>query len=533
MTFPLPYIEYCALPRYAQIGYKIADFFRKVFKGLVGFFVGIWFGLVKIIKGIGQVFKKMYQSFRYGDWATKLSFLFIGTSNIKRGQIVKGILMMLFEIAFILIMIFFGGSALVNLITLGEFRSGVMCPNSGNVYPNRDAAKADIANGGCRSPIEINPDNSPQMLLYGILAVALIIIFITYYFKSVTQSYEVQTQQEEGRHIKTFKEDIGDFLNSKFHITLLVLPIIGVIFFSILPLLDMICMAFTNYDYRTEYPKGVFDWVGLTNFAQIADFGGNGFGYTFIEILKWTLAWAVIATFTNFIIGILIATIINRKGIKFKKFWRTCLVLSVAVPQFVSLLAISQFLNEFGPLTTFLKRLTGNNYIFLAQEYTEILFFGLPIKVDFPRLLIILINIWIGVPYTVLSTTGILMNVPEDLYESARIDGASPITMYFKITLRYIIFVMGPSLITTFIGNVNSFGVIFLLTGGGPKTNGFYGAAGHTDLLVTWLYHLTTGSDPDYKMASVVGILIFIVSATISLILYRNSSSFKSEEDFA
>ena len=114
-----------------------------------------------------------------------------------------------------------------------------------------------------------------------------------------------------------------------------------------------------------------------------------------------------------------------------------------------------------------------------------------------------------------------------------RIDGASPVTMYFKITLRYIVFVMGPSLITTFIGNFNSFGVIFLLTGGGPTTNGFYGSAGHTDLLVTWLYDLTMGTNPDYKMASVIGILIFLISSLISLILYRNSSSFKNEEDFA
>ena len=530
MKFPLPYIEYCALPRYTQILYKIADFFRKVGIGIAHFFVSIGLGFIKICKGIGKSFKKMYQSFKYGDWATKLSFLFVGASNIKRGQIIKGILMLLAEAAFVLVMIFFGGSALVNLITLGEFRSGVVCPN-GNTFPDRETAKLDP--NGCRSPVELNPDNSPQMLLYGILTVALIIIFIAFYIKSVNKSYEIQTEQEEGRHIKSFKEDIADFLNSRFHITLLTLPIVGVLFFSILPLLDMICMAFTNYDYTTDYPKGVFDWVGLQNFAQIADFGGNGFGYTFIEILKWTLLWAVIATFTNFILGILIATIINRKGIKFKKFWRTCLVLSVAVPQFVSLLAISQFLNEFGPLTAFLQRWTGVKYRFLAQPYTEILFFGLPLRVDFPRLLIILINIWIGVPYTVLSTTGILMNVPEDLYESARIDGASAVTMYFKITLRYIIFVMGPSLITTFIGNVNSFGVIFLLTGGGPKTNGFYGAAGHTDLLVTWLFHLTTSNRPDYKMASVVGILIFIVSATISLILYRNSSSFKNEEDFA
>lgn len=530
MKFPMPYIEYCALPKYLQILYKFLDFFRKAGLGIYHFFISVGVGFVNLFKKIGKAFEKMYLSFKFGDWATKLSFLLLGTSHIKRKQYVKGIFTLLLECAFILLMVVFGGNALVNLVTLGEYRSGYVCVAGGQIYATREEAKEL---GGCRAPIEVNPDNSAQMLLYGILTVAIIVMFVIFYVKTVNRSYEIQTQKEEGRKLNTFKDDLGEFLNSKFHITLLFLPIIGVTIFTILPLIDMICMAFTNYDYLTDYPKGVFNWVGLNNFFNIFNLGGDGFGYTFIEILKWTLVWAVIATFSNFILGILIATIINRKGIRFKKFWRTCLVLSVAVPQFVSLLAISQFLGEYGPLTSILQRITGIKYRFLAQAYTDFNILGIPISIDFPRLIVVMVNIWIGVPYTVLSTTGILMNVPEDLYESAKIDGASAVTMYFKITLRYIIFVMGPSLITTFIGNINSFGVIFLLTGGGPKTNGFYGSAGHTDLLVTWLYQLTMGTNPDYKMASVVGILIFIISSVISLILYRNSSSFKSEEDFA
>jgi arabinogalactan oligomer/maltooligosaccharide transport system permease protein len=195
-------------------------------------------------------------------------------------------------------------------------------------------------------------------------------------------------------------------------------------------------------------------------------------------------------------------------------------------------MALGQIFQEYGPITQFIKQQTGMTILFWGQP-TPFRIGDYILTVDFARILIVIINIWIGIPYTVLSTTGILMNVPEDLYESARIDGASPITIYFKITLKYIVFVMGPSLITTFIGNFNSFGVIYLLTGGGPTTNSFYGSAGHTDLLVTWLFSLTMEGKADYKMASVIGILIFIISATISLIVYRNSASFKNEEDFA
>ena len=137
---------------------------------------------------------------------------------------------------------------------------------------------------------------------------------------------------------------------------------------------------------------------------------------------------------------------------------------------------------------------------------------------------------WVGIPYTVLSCTGILMNIPEDLYESAKIDGANPFRMYANITLPYMMFVMGPSLISSFVGNINNFNVIFLLTGGVPVNSNKF-IAGDTDLLVTWLYKLTVNEN-NYKMASVIGIVVFVIVAVISLIFYSRSKAVKNEEDF-
>lgn len=138
-------------------------------------------------------------------------------------------------------------------------------------------------------------------------------------------------------------------------------------------------------------------------------------------------------------------------------------------------------------------------------------------------------NLWIGIPYSVLSNTGILMNIPNDLYESARIDGASPVKQFFKITLPYIIFVTAPATITQFIGNINNFNVIYFLTGGGPTTGTL--AAGRTDLLVTWLYKLTVEKNY-FNLASVIGILTFIFCVVIGLIMYKNTKSIKDEEAF-
>lgn len=140
---------------------------------------------------------------------------------------------------------------------------------------------------------------------------------------------------------------------------------------------------------------------------------------------------------------------------------------------------------------------------------------------------------WIGVPYTMLICSGILMNIPSDLYESARLDGAGPVVQFFRITLPYMLFVTGPYLITQFVGNINNFNVIYLLSGGGPGdllryTNG----AKSTDLLITWLYSLSLGVNRDYKLASVIGIIVFIISATLSLLVYNRSSAVRKEDDF-
>ena len=102
-----------------------------------------------------------------------------------------------------------------------------------------------------------------------------------------------------------------------------------------------------------------------------------------------------------------------------------------------------------------------------------------------------------------------------------------------KITLPYMLHVTGPHLITQFVGNINNFNIIWLLTGGGPiDLNNYTDQAQSTDLLVTWLYRLSTDNPVRYNIASVIGIIIFVLSASMSLITYNRSSSAKNEEDY-
>jgi len=123
------------------------------------------------------------------------------------------------------------------------------------------------------------------------------------------------------------------------------------------------------------------------------------------------------------------------------------------------------------------------------------------------------------------------MNIPADLYESATIDGANGWQCFWHITLPYMLFVTGPYLLTSYIGNLNNFNIIFLLTKGNPVSSQLAKSAGYTDLLVTWLYKMTV-DDTNYRLAAVIGIMVFVITAVISLVVYGILPSVKDEEGF-
>ncbi len=499
-----------------RVIYKISRFFKNIGKGIAGFFVGIFRAIVGFFVGIGRGIKEFALNFYHGDALTKSSHLFMGLGHIFRGQIVRGIVYLALEALFILYMIFFGGNYLVMCFE-NFFGGGSIGRKESYDFWNDDEGIYDKMIG----------DNSFLILLYGILTLFVIIFFVICYVNAMKETYELEQYRIIGKKPKNFKSDVNSLLDNKFHITLLSLPMVGLFMFTVIPLVTMILIAFTNYDAAHEVPQHLFQWVGFDNFKELFS-SDSKLGATFWRVLGWTLLWAVLATFTSYILGMLLAMLINRKGIKLKKLYRTLFVATIAVPQFVSLLIMSKMLDTGGGIM-------GSGGGIITQLIEKLFGYHLKFGIDIntTRICIVIVNMWIGVPYSMLMCSGILMNIPNDLYESARIDGASPARRFFKITLPYMLFVTGPYLITQFIGNINNFNVIYLLSGGGPGDIMLYtdGAKG-TDLLITWLYKLSLGTDRNYKLASVIGILVFIISAVFSLIVYNKSSAVKGEDNF-
>ena len=267
-------------------------------------------------------------------------------------------------------------------------------------------------------------------MLYGLLTIIFIVAFIATWRMQVKQCRICMDITAKGKRIKSGKDDIRSLVDDQFHKTLLALPVTGILVFTVLPIIYMVLVAFTSYDAAHDGYSNLFSWVGLHNFNELLNFGKGGLGLAFGEILSWTLMWSFFATFTNYFLGMFVAILINKKGIGLKKFWRTALVMTIAIPQFVSLLYVSKLFDSsgiigeaLGEIPAIKNFLETNNYISLWDSPAV------------ARALVIIINIWVGIPYVMLQATGILMNIPQDLYESSRVDGANAWQQYAKITL--------------------------------------------------------------------------------------------------
>lgn len=464
-------------------------------KGVSGFFAAI----AGFFADFGTAIVK-------GDLFVKLSLLWMGAGYMRRKQYVKAILMTVLEIAVILFTVSFSLQYVGKFATLGTVQmEQVFNPQTMKTEWN-------------------DYDNSFLILLFSLFSFVIWFAALVVWMQNVINAYRLQLEAESGKHINSFREDLRTYTGEKFHITLLALPVLGIIVFTVIPILLLIFVAFTNYDQQHMPPNALFTWVGFDNFISLFSSGGMTvtFGYAFVRVLGWTLVWAAFATFTTYIGGILLSLLLNNKFTKGKKFWRLMFIITIAVPQFVSLLLVRNFFSNGGIVNTICANIGLTDFLrnagLIATSYIP--FLSAP---GWAHVMIIIINIWIGVPYQMLIATGVLMNLPTDQLESARVDGATRFQTFRYITMPYLLFVTAPTLVTDFVKNINNFNVIYLLTQDVYTTTNQAMAnsqAKEVDLLITWLFTLTQDYY-NYKMAAVIGIIVFLVCAVFTLIAFN------------
>ena len=413
-------LQYLKLTKLQRLWYNLTLFFFSI----PGWFVKLGRGILGFFQKVGLSIKNFFvdiaTTFTKGNWAVKLSFFIFGFGNLYYGQIMRGLFFLLFELVFIAYMLVPSG--------------GIYWLQKGQWF-QKGATVGTVQGGSSYDPIFDTEvwhagDDSVKVMLYGLLTVFFIIAFIATWRMQIKQCRICMDITAKGKRIKSGKDDLRSLLDDQFHKTMLALPITGILVFTVLPIIYMVLIAFTSYDAAHDGYSNLFTWVGWEHFNELLDFGYGGMGLAFGEILSWTLMWSFFATFSNYFLGMFVAILINKKGIKLKKFWRTVLVATIAIPQFVSLLYVSKMFTSSGIIGEALLNWNLIPDAMLAANQRSL--WENPTSA---KILLIVINIWIGIPYIMLMATGILMNIPSDLYESSRIDGASPWQQYTRITL--------------------------------------------------------------------------------------------------
>ena len=226
------------------------------------------------------------------------------------------------------------------------------------------------------------------------------------------------------------------------------------------------------------------------------------------------MIWAFSSTVVCFTMGLMLAVVLKEAKIRFKKVFRTLFILPYAVPSVVSMLVWANLLN-------------GSFGIVNRTLHQAIPWLSDPTLAKFTC---VLINLWAGFPYYMLLVTGTMTSISEDVFEVARIDGASSSQIVRRITLPLVLYQTMPLLIMGFTSNINNFGAIYFLTQGMPyvadstTTN-----AGGTDILVTWIYNLTMDV-LKYNYASVIAVLIFLFIAPFAIWNFRRTKAYKEGE---
>lgn len=353
------------------------------------------------------------------------------------------------------------------------------------------------------------------ILIEGVMALVIVGVFIIFYVISVQDALRTYNEYCMSKRLEGPK-GLARTIDESFPVFALAPAIVLVLFFVIIPLIFAAIVAFT--DYTTV--KQSFNWVGIENFKYI--FGGNATWTKALgSVVVWTLLWAALATFTCYFGGLVVAVLMADNKIKLAPAFRTIFILPYAIPSIVSMRVWFSLLN--GTSGGIINRtLMSFNLIDAPVSFFS--------SVSMARFLCILINLWAGFPYFMLLSMGTMTSISADVNEAAKIDGASKLQIFRNITLPLVLYQTAPLIIMSFVHNINNFGAIYYLTGGAPNTKlSTTTYAQGTDIIVTWIYKLTVDQG-QYRYASVLAILVFVVLCPVAIWNFRRTKSFKEGE---
>lgn len=260
-----------------------------------------------------------------------------------------------------------------------------------------------------------------------------------------------------------------------------------------------------------------FSFVGWNNFRTILSRAGTSLWPVFV----WNIIFAVSTVLINTVCGVFLAVLLNNPDLRFRNLYRTLLIIPWALPNIVTIQVWQGFLNSnFGAINRALALLDLPVFDWLNEVWAA-------------RAAVLLVNLWLGLPFMMTATLGALSAIPAELYEAAKIDGAGPLRRFSGVTLPLLRTALVPITLTGFAFNFNNFNIIYLLTDGGPAYEGGISTARGTDILISWAYNEAFRSQGGYAygFGSAISLLIFFITIAISLINFRVTGALKEESN--
>jgi len=275
------------------------------------------------------------------------------------------------------------------------------------------------------------------------------------------------------------------------------------------PLVQGISYSFTDmsqYNMGSKFAPPSYEFIGFKNYTDLfaSIFQPES---VFRDVIVQTLIWTFTNVFFHFTLGLILALLLNR-NIKGKGIYRMLLIVPWAVPSFIAAFSWTWMYNEtYGVLNLVLQKLGIGAIPWLGDSF-------------WAMFSVILVNVWLGVPFMMITLLGGMQSIPQSLYEAARVDGASAWRQFWTITLPLLKPVAATSTVLGVIWTFNLFNVIFLVTRGGPVRA--------TEILVTYAYR-EAFLNWNFGMAATYGVVILSFLLAFTIIYQRMLKSGSNE----
>ncbi|MEM9492903.1 MAG: maltose ABC transporter permease MalF, partial [Myxococcota bacterium] len=261
---------------------------------------------------------------------------------------------------------------------------------------------------------------------------------------------------------------------------------------------------YRDSDGNAEGPGFQVD-IGFMNFVRLLT--QASLREPFIQIFIWNVTFAGLTVLFALIVGFVLSELMSWESLRYRGFYQLMLFIPYAVPSFISILVFKGLFNEgSGEINLLLEWLFGIKPNWVSDPFMA-------------KVMLLIVNTWLGYPYMMLLCMGLRKSIPGDLYEASAVEGSSTWNDITQITWPLIRKPLMPLLISSFAFNFNNFVLIILLTGGRPDIIGTTVPAGETDLLVTYAFRVAfENNEKEYGLAGAIATMIFFMVAILSVI---------------